>query len=83
MSNKETFKNQMTKEYKVLFDTDPDYEFAAKRNTPDDLAEIMTNALSAGTGSKDGKAIKATCKALGIKHTYVSISLFLNYDEEE
>lgn len=40
------------------------------------LAMRMTDGMLAGTADKDGDAIKATCKALGIKHTYKAIKEF-------
>jgi phosphotransacetylase len=42
------------------------------------LAERMTDGLLTGRSNKDSDAIKATCKALGIKHTYKAIAVFLN-----
>jgi hypothetical protein len=34
----------------------------------------MEKAIAKGTFNKDGRAFKATCKELGIKHTYKAIS---------
>jgi hypothetical protein len=39
--------------------------------------ERMCNAFDTGSYSKDSKAIKNTCKLLGIKHTYKAIDAFL------
>lgn len=41
------------------------------------VAEKMDAAIERGSFSKDGRALKATCKQLGIKHTYKTISEFL------
>jgi hypothetical protein len=44
-------------------------------------AEIVTERMHAailnGTYSKDGRAMKATCKALGIPHNYRAIEAYL------
>ena len=38
----------------------------------------MTAALDRGSYSKDGLAFRATCRALGIKHTYTAINQFIS-----
>ena len=46
----------------------------------DKVPEVVTkmeNALRAGNYSKDGKAFKATCRALGVSNTYKAINAFL------
>lgn len=72
------FHTVLTDQYKQLFETDPEYKYAAERNLPMDLARKMMNSLAEGTGNKDGKGIVRTCKALGIKHTYKAIQQYLN-----
>lgn len=37
----------------------------------------MTEAIRKGSFNKDGLAFQATCKALGIPHTYKAINAFL------
>lgn len=37
----------------------------------------MRSAFERGTYNKDGRAIIATCKRLGIKHTYSAINAYL------
>lgn len=37
----------------------------------------MVDAFGKGTYNKDSRAIKATCKNLGIKHTYKAIKAYL------
>lgn len=78
MNNKEIFQAELTKQYTILFAGDPEYRFSASTTTPEDLAKRMTEALAKGSGSKDGKGVKNTCKNLKIKHTYKAISEFLN-----
>jgi phytoene/squalene synthetase len=41
------------------------------------VAERMLRAIRAGGYNKDSRAIKATCKELGIKHTYKAIDEYL------
>lgn len=41
------------------------------------VAAKMLEAIREGSFSKDGRAIKATCKAFGIKHTYTAINAWL------
>lgn len=41
------------------------------------VAGRMRHAFERGSYSKDGKAITATCKHFGIKHTYTAINAFL------
>lgn len=74
--NKKRFQIVLTDQYAQLFSL-PEYAMAAARYTPAQLAEKMTNGLLTGTANKDGDGIKRTCKALGIKHTYSAIKLFL------
>lgn len=42
------------------------------------VAERMQRALVEGTYSHTGRAMKATCVELGIKHTYSAIEDYLN-----
>lgn len=58
----------------------------AMRDFPDDympgialttILERMKIALQKGSYNKDSRSFKATCKALGIKHTYTAINSFI------
>lgn len=40
------------------------------------VAKKMREAFERGSYNKDGRAIKATCKHFGIKHTYTAIEMF-------
>lgn len=57
---------------------DPDYIYA--KETCKDikvLAHQIVIGLVSGAASKDGKAVKLTCKKLGIAHTYKAIRAFI------
>jgi len=41
------------------------------------VAAKMKAAFSAGSYNKDGRAVRETCKELGIKHTYLGINTYL------
>jgi hypothetical protein len=45
------------------------------------VARKMVLGLSTGVASKDGKAIEATCKELGIAHTYTAIRAYFAADD--
>lgn len=76
--NLDRFYDQLTNEYESLFSEDPDYQYAISiGQTASGLARKMTLGLDNGTASKAGKGIKATCKELGIPHTYKAIRTFL------
>lgn len=42
-----------------------------------DVAARMRTAWEKGSASKDGKAFAATCKSLGIKHTYKAMRAYI------
>ena len=44
------------------------------------VVEKMRDAFRLGTFNKDGRAIKATCKALGINYTYAAINAYLRQE---
>jgi hypothetical protein len=79
-TNRERFETVLAGQYRRLFET-PDYALAAARYTPEALAAQMTAGLLDGTANKDGDGIKATCKALGINHTYKAIGAYLQREE--
>lgn len=79
MTNAERFETILKDQYTQLFEADPAYKgHIARRTEPADLAKKMTEGLLAGTANKDGNGIKRTCRALGVKYTYQSISQYLN-----
>lgn len=41
------------------------------------VAARMKNAFGEGSYNKDGRAVKATCKELGIPYTYTGINAYL------
>lgn len=74
--NLDAFCTELTKQYTELFKT-PEYEFAARRTTPEALARKMTLGLDNGQANKDGEGIKNTCKHFEIPYTYQAIRAFL------
>jgi hypothetical protein len=52
-------------------------EYVYPVETVPQVAEKMLRAIRTGSYNKDSRAIKATCKELGIKHTYKSIDEYL------
>lgn len=49
-------------------------EYAYSVDQSDQVCDRMILAFKSGSFNKDSRAIKATCKLLGIKHTYKAIS---------
>jgi len=58
-------------------------------HAPQVAARILTSMAASGAHNappmfginKDGRAMKATCKALGLKHTYTAINAYLRGEE--
>ena len=75
--NFDQFYETLKAQYVDLFANSPEYAYSASRITPEALARKMTIGLDCGTANKDGEAIKRTCKALGIAHTYKAIRTYL------
>lgn len=76
--NRETFIAEYTAQLEYQYATNPEYAYSAARISAPDLASKMYASLRAGTANKDGAAIKATLKKLGIKNTYKAIKEALN-----
>lgn len=77
MTNYEKFRQQLELAYVDLFASDPDYSYAAARNTPVGLSDKMTHGLLTGSANHDGTGIKRACKAVGVKHTRKAIREYL------
>jgi hypothetical protein len=75
--NYQSFLTVLTNAYVDLYANDPEYAYAKAHKSPAELATVMTEALARGTGNKDGKGIRSTCKRLAIKYTYAAIREFL------
>ena len=56
---------------------------AAHTANPSEYCWRMRDAIARGSMSKDSPAFKATCKELGIKHTYTAIREYLAKPSEE
>jgi hypothetical protein len=54
-----------------------DYDYTAAPADIDRVCRKMGDAFLQRTYNKDGRAIKATCKVLGIKYTYGAINTYL------
>ena len=76
-SNFDRFIAVYTAQLQHEFNTNPEYARVAKQISAHDLALKMTEGLMKGSASKDGRAIKSTCNALGIKYTYKAIAEYL------
>lgn len=76
-SNQTRFAIVLMDQLKTLFET-PEYATAARKYTPEQAALKYTLNLAAGKMDKDGRAIVATCKALGVSHTYKAIGAYLS-----
>lgn len=80
---------ELTGNYAIFYNTyypflcdciehDPDYSYTREHcKDIKELAHKMTIGLVTGAANKDGKAVKLTCKALGIAHTYKAIKEFI------
>lgn len=76
-TQRERFQAVLTSQYEHFHKSDARYAYVAQRLTPAEHAAKMTAALATHGADKDGDAVKATCKALGVKHTYKAIRKFL------
>lgn len=76
-TNIERFKIILSDQYSQLF-KNKEYALAAKLQTPESLANKMTDGILEGTAGHDGKGIKNTCKALGLKCTLKDIKEYLS-----
>lgn len=48
------------------------------RQTVEQVADKMLDAMMRGTYNKDSRAIKAVCKRLGIPHTYKALAPYIS-----
>lgn len=76
-TQRERFQIVLTGQYEHFHKHDARYAYVAQNLTPAQHAEKMVAALATHGADKDGDAVKATCKALGVKHTYKAIREFL------
>lgn len=76
MSNLETFVNTFSVQLeKAVREYPVEYMFPA--HLIPQVVERMSKAFIGKSYNKDSRAIKATCKILGIKHTYTAINEYL------
>lgn len=76
--NHARFRNALAHTLEDLFRDDAAYAYVARTTTPNALAAKMADALADGTGSHEGRAVRAACKALGVRRTYAAIGAYLN-----
>ncbi len=76
MSNFDRFVEEYTQQLTKAVTDHPDEYGWPVANVPTVVGK-MKAAFKEGTYNKDGRAIKATCKALGIKYTYTAINAYI------
>lgn len=76
LTNKEKFMIQYAFELKSAIERYP-AEYCYPVEDVPKVAAKMSIAFDKGSYNKDGRAIKATCKAFGIPYTYAGINAFL------
>lgn len=75
-TNRAAFENIYLTELQNAIKNYPE-EYRFKLEESFGVAERMIAAIYKGSYNKDGRAIKATCKKLGIPYTYKAINEFL------
>lgn len=76
MTNRELFKQTYAEQLEYAHRMNPEEYFWPIEELPLVLSRINA-AIDKGSFNKDGKAFKATCKILKIKHTYRDIENFI------
>ncbi len=81
-SSLDVFTEEFDKQLRIAHEKHPEvYMFPASRIP--DVVDRMRAAFIRGSYNKDGAAIRATCKVLGIKYTYAAINLFIGDRKEQ
>jgi hypothetical protein len=76
MTNPETFITTYREQLRIAIETHPE-EYAYPVSELDFVVARMTAAIERGSFNKDSRAFRATCKVLGIKHTYQAIKAYM------
>lgn len=76
MKNLDTWMIEYEKQLAAVVLAYPD-EYCYPVSAVPAVALKMRAAIERGSYNKDGRAIKATCKALGVKYTYAGIKSYL------
>ena len=76
MTNFERFAEEFRRQLEIAMREHP--EDYMRGVTASVIADRMIEAFKARTYNKDGRAVRATCKVLGVKHTYRDINAFLS-----
>lgn len=79
-TNFDKFINEYSKQLTIAVNNYPS-EYGYPIEYVPEVVNKMKVAFIRKTFSKDGKAIKATCKALKIGYTYRDIETYLGYNE--
>ncbi len=74
----DTFMVEYTKQLEIAVQSHPEEYFWSKTATVQSVADKMRPAFIRKSYNKDGRAIKATCKVLGIAYTYTAINAYIN-----
>jgi hypothetical protein len=79
VSQKALFLSAYVPALEAAYGSDPEWRRIVLLRNPsiEAMAEKMVEGLYTGAANKDGDAIKAACRALGIKQTYKAIRTFL------
>jgi hypothetical protein len=77
MNNLDVFATEYTKQLTIAVNDHPEDYYWSKTATVESVAEKMRSAFERKSYNKDGRAIKATCKALNIPYTYKGINDFI------
>ena len=75
-SNRYTFLAEYRKQLEIAVTTHPE-EYGWPLSELETVAARMSAAIERGSYNKDSRAIRATCKTLGIRHSYIAIGAFL------
>lgn len=76
-TNRERWLATYTEELERAMSEHPDEFLWKPGTTAAGLAARMTDSLARGLANKDSRAIRATCRRLGVTHTYKAIQPFL------
>lgn len=82
-TNRELFRARYEQELRAQRpqDTTGAYSWSIERLP--EICDLMVAGLAKGSANKDSPAIKRTCKALGVKHTYAGIQEFLSRQQAQ
>jgi len=77
MTQFEQFMSEYEKQLSIAVKKYP-LEYGFKPEVIPSVVEKMKKAFLKGSYNKEGRALKATCKALSIPYTYIAINQFIS-----